>query len=263
MSFLSNNIRSFRKGKNLTQEELANKIGVTRSIIGAYEEGRAEPKLQTLQNLAYYFEVGLDDLLSKDLASRSDKTNTKKTDIEGVNLRLLPLIVNQDNKELITIVPNKAAAGYLNGYSDPEYVEELQHFSLPLNELSQNKTYRIFQVKGDSMKPIMPGSYIISEYIENWKEVKDRKCYVLLTKDNGIVYKRVINKIDETNELILKSDNPIYDPYSVHVDSILEIWKAIGFISFDIPDTEDISLDKLSSIVMELKNDLNKLKEKQ
>ena len=244
----------------MTQEELANKIGVTRSIIGAYEEGRAEPKLRTLQNLAQYFKVGIEDFLNKNLSDSSEKERLVKTDIEGVNLRLLPLIISQENKELITIVPNKAAAGYLNGYADPEFVEELKHFSLPVSELSQNKTYRLFQIHGDSMNPILSGSYIVAEYVQNWKELKDRKCYVLLTKDHGIVYKRILNKIEEHNEITLKSDNPFFEPYTIKIDHILEVWKAVGFISFELPDSEDISLDRLSSIVMELKKDLNKLK---
>jgi transcriptional regulator with XRE-family HTH domain len=258
MGFLNTNIRFLRKNKGLTQEDLAKKIGITRPIVGAYEEGRADPKLHTLQNIAHYFEVGIDDLLNKDLSKK--KGDNIKADIEGIGLRVLPVIVNPDNKELITVVPIKAAAGYLNGYSDSEYVEKLHHFDLPLNEISSNKTYRIFQIKGDSMKPIMPGSYIIAEYLENWKEVKDNKCYVLLTKDEGIVYKRILNRISESNEFILKSDNPEYPAYQIDINTIFEVWKAIGYISFELPDAEDLSLDKLSSLVMGLQKDLNKLK---
>ena len=259
MGFLALNIRSQRKIRALTQEELANKIGLTRSIIGAYEEGRAEPKLSTLQNLAYFFDITVDALLNSDL-SKAEGESSSETDAKGVSLRILPVITNQENKEFITIVPKKAAAGYLTGYSDPEFLEELPQFGLPLAELSQNRTYRLFQIMGDSMNPIVSDSYVICEYIQNWLEVKDNKCYVVLTKDDGIVYKRLLNKIDERNEFILRSDNPEYQPYSLHLDSILEIWKAVGYLSFELPNSDDQSLDKLSSIVMELKRDMNKLK---
>lgn len=253
------NIRSQRKKRGLTQEELANKIGLTRSIVGAYEEGRAEPKLSTLQNLAHLFDVTVDALLDSDL-SRSKGELSGVQDARGVGLRILPVITNQENKELITIVPKKAAAGYLTGYSDPDFIEELPRFALPLTELSQNRTYRLFQIMGDSMNPIASDSYIICEYLQDWLEIKDNKSYVILTKDDGIVYKRLFNKIEKTNEVLLKSDNPEFHSYSLSLDAILEIWKAVGYLSFELPGTEDQSLDKLSSIVMELKRDLNKLK---
>jgi transcriptional regulator with XRE-family HTH domain len=259
MGVVNENIRFLRKNKGLTQEELANKIGIKRSVVGAYEEVRAEPKIQTLQNLAHFFNVSIDGLVNIDL-SKKKVGNKTAVDIEGSTLRILPVIVKGDETELISIVPVKAVAGYLNGYSDSEFIEELPRFNLPVNEITQNKTYRLFQIKGDSMTPINSGSYIICEYLENWREIRDNKCYVLITKDDGVVYKRILNRISENNKITLKSDNGSYQPYSVDLNNILEVWKAIGFVSFNIPDIEDLSFDKLSSMVMDLKKEVNKLK---
>jgi transcriptional regulator with XRE-family HTH domain len=55
MNYVKNNLKFLRKKEALTQEQLATKIGVKRAMIGAYEEGRAEPRLHTLQHLAAYF----------------------------------------------------------------------------------------------------------------------------------------------------------------------------------------------------------------
>ena len=52
MGLIKSNIRFLRKQKGLTHEGLANSINVTRSVIGAYEEGRAEPKIRTMQAMA-------------------------------------------------------------------------------------------------------------------------------------------------------------------------------------------------------------------
>ena len=62
----TNKNKFLRKKEALTQEQLATKIGVKRAMIGAYEEGRAEPRLHTLQHLAAYFQVRLDDFVNKD-----------------------------------------------------------------------------------------------------------------------------------------------------------------------------------------------------
>ncbi len=112
------------------------------------------------------------------------------------------------------------------------------------------------------MLPVNSGSYIIAEYLENWKNLKDDKCYILITKDEGIVYKRIKNKIFESNEIILNSDNPDYTAYSVDINSVFEIWRAIGFITFSLPNQDDLTFDKLSSLVIQLREDVNKIKKK-
>lgn len=260
MIYLSSNLKYLRKIKGLTQEGLANKTNLKRSLIGAYEEGRAEPKISTLQYLAYFFNISLEQLINMDL-NKLEKEGIQ-SDFEGKNLRILSIAVDDQDKEMISLIPIKARAGYLIGYGDPEYIEEMPKFRLPVPELSLNKTYRAFQIKGDSMEPIKPGSYILCEYVENWQNIKDGKTYILLTKDDGIVYKRVSNKIKDRGELILNSDNPEYESYSVHIDNVMEVWEALGYISFELPDleAEKLSLKQLSAEIMELKKDLSKIR---
>jgi len=259
------NIKYLRKAKGLTQSELANNLGVNRAMIGSYEENRAVPKLSVLQDIAYFFSISIDNLIKFKLwEDQSVLDQNINTDFKGTRLRVVSTVVDKTDKEFITTVPIKASAGYTNGYSDPEFIEELPHFSLPLNELSKERTYRIFQIKGDSMLPLKPGSYVICEYLTNWEEINDNKPYIVISKDEGIVYKRLINKISDSGELILKSDNQEYSPYSIHVDSIFEIWKALGFISFELPEkeSESIDMDSLHKMIMEMKKDINSLKSK-
>ncbi len=259
MKFIAENIKYLRKQKKLTQDELALKIGVKRSLIGSYEEGRAIPKLSLIQAMAYYFNVALNDLLDKDLRVHEGSSIEAKDHI-GSNLRVLTTVVNNENEELISLVPAKAAAGYLNGYGDVEYVESLTAFSLPLPEISHDRTYRIFQIKGDSMEPVPSGTYIICRYLDNWYSIKDGKTYVVLTKDEGIVYKRLYNRLEESKSIEMVSDNPFYTPFSVHISNIMEVWQAMGFISFQLPDADVPSLFKLNTMYTELKTELEQLK---
>jgi len=255
MSQLSNNIKYLRKGKGYTQEELATELGITRSILGSYEEARAEPKLVTLQTIATYFGKTIDELVNNDVSIAPVSTVNKETE-----LRILPIVVTPSNKELINVVPNKAIAGYLNGHADQEYIKDLSCFDLPLKEITSNRTYRIFQIKGDSMLPIPSDSYVISYFVENWKDVKENECYVVLTKDDGVVYKRVSTNGSNKNEVLLTSDNTAYLPYTIQTDTVLELWKAIGYISFQLPLSDDLSLEKLSNLVLELKKDMSDFK---
>lgn len=262
MNFLGVNIKWLRKQKEFTQEKLASKIGVKRALIGAYEEGRAEPKLRTILTLCHYFNVSIDNIINTDLSGQ--KEIAPYIDAKGEKLRILPITVDQETEEeLCTIVPVKASAGYLKGYGDIDYIESLPKFPLPFPELSKDRTYRLFQISGDSMLPVLPGSYIICEYVEDWYNIKNEECYVLITQYEGIVYKRVINNLNE-KELILKSDNTEYKPFKVQANEVIEIWKALGYTSFNLPDTEQkpVNMSQLSETILQLKNDVNLLKER-
>ncbi|HPI46529.1 MAG TPA: S24 family peptidase, partial [Tenuifilaceae bacterium] len=186
--------------------------------------------------------------------------DAQNIDSAGKNLRILTTLVDRDDKELITLVPVKASAGYAKGYSDPDFVETLPKFSLPFTELSKERTYRAFQISGNSMEPIPSGAYIICEYLQNWSDVKSGKTYIVVTKDDGVVYKRLYNNDNDT--LLLKSDNPEYNPYTIPLNSISEIWKALGYISFALPEPDEMHLGKLAAMVYKMQTELDELKKK-
>lgn len=258
MSNLSNNLRYLRKQKGITQEQLAQQIGIKRALVGAYEEGRAEPKLLTLQHLCQFFKVRMDQLVLRDLTTEKAEA---ETDVSGQKLRILPVMVSaEEDKELATMVPVKASAGYLNGYGDADYVGALPKFSLPFPELPQDRTYRVFQIRGDSMLPVPPGVYIISEYVQDWNDIRNEECYVLITRDEGVVYKRVINNMRE-GQLTLKSDNPDYDPYTVAIGRVVEVWKAVGVVSFELPNPErQPGIPQIAALLTDLKQEVEALK---
>jgi len=89
-STLSKNIRKLRAFKNLNQTQFAELIDVKRASIGAYEEGRAEPKLDTLLRITTYFKISLDDLIVKDLTvnqiAKFDKAYNKANNLESTSL---------------------------------------------------------------------------------------------------------------------------------------------------------------------------------
>lgn len=169
----------------------------------------------------------------------SEKTKSK----ENVSLSLneeqskMPKIVTVDTsgKDNIVLVPVKAAAGYLAGYGDTGYIQSLPTFSLPN---IQNGTFRMFQVSGHSMYPtISDGSYVVGEWVENWiKDIKDNRIYVIVC-DNGILVKRVLNRLKKYENLYLKSDNRKEHPnVTIEPNQIKEVWAVKMHLSFELPD---------------------------
>jgi len=261
METLHKNIKYLRKQKGQTQESFSKELGIKRSLLGAYEEGRAKPKLEIMTIYCQMFNISLEQLISKDLQKSAlsqwlGKGEVDK-DITGNNMRVVTITEDTTGRENITMVPAKAAAGYLSGFADREYMEELPKFNLPM---FNQGTYRAFEIKGDSMLPIQPGTIVVTEYIEDWTDIKDGHTYIVLTKEDGLVYKRAFNQINESQELFLRSDNPAYQPYSVHVNEVMEVWKAKAYISTVFPDVE-IAPQNLLKMVMDLQNEVKNLKD--
>ena len=260
MSLISENIKYLRKKAGLTQEQVAETIGIKRSLVGAYEEGRADPRISNLIKMAEVFGTSVDILINKDVSRVSEQELNVSKFKRGKEV--LAITVDTNQRENIELVPQKAAAGYLNGYSDPEYIEELPKFNLPI--LPSTGTYRAFEITGDSMLPILPGTVIIGQYVDDVRDIKNGKTYVLVTKTEGIVYKRVFNYIDENGKLFLVSDNRQYAPYQININDVLEVWASKAYISVQFPDAGDsneVSTEQLATIVLDLQKEIVRLKE--
>ena len=100
MHYIPANIKQLRKRKGWTQTEFARQLGVKRSLIAAYEEGRADPRISFLQMLCEKFALTLDELIDKKL----DSTRLESpVDVKGKSLRILPIAVHtKDDSEMAT-----------------------------------------------------------------------------------------------------------------------------------------------------------------
>jgi len=260
--YFDSNIKLLRKRRNLTQDEVAEKLEMKRSTLSGYENRVAQPGLDILLVFSDFYHISIDTLLKVDL-SKLRETQLRQLEhgedvfLRGGNLRVLASTVNARNQENIELVPVKAQAGYASGFADPEYISELQVFQLPF--LSGEKKYRTFQLQGDSMLPIPEKAWVTGEYVVNWKELKSGEACVVLTMDDGLVFKIIENRIEQEGRLILYSLNPLYEPYEIHVSQIREIWKFIHFISQEIPEPV-IPENHLVRTVAALKQDMERLK---
>src|SRR6478736_5769806 len=250
MSFAGKNLRYLRRLRGWTQEEFANKLKIKRSLVGAYEEERAEPRLEVLQNICSIFKLSLDDLFLKDLTDEKSGTYLDKR-------RLMKMSGDAELRQ-IQFVPVKAAAGYLAGYADPEFLDELNTFTLPMLAPGE---YRAFEIVGDSMLPTPSGSVIVGEKIDNLDNVKSNLTYIVVSRNEGIVYKRVMKNNKLKNKLTLISDNTVFQPYTVNSEDILEIWKAEMVVSK--ANTEQRwDVNQLASLVSNLQDQVSTLKRK-
>lgn len=252
MSIVQKNIQFIRSQKGLSQSQFAEDLNWSKSQVGAYEENRALPSIEKLIQLSDYTKIPVDILIRHDL-----KKSGNSSFIEIGNQRVLfPIMVDSDNENLIEVIPIKASAGYLSGYDDPEYIEQLQKIKLPF--LPTGK-HRAFPIKGDSMLPMKDGSFVIGRFIEDRRDIKTGKTYVLLTLNDGMVYKRVYNNIDLNDSLLLMSDNKTYNDYSVPMNEILELWEFTCSINTQEYSEEELKLSSIMNMFNELGVELKSL----
>ncbi|AEW01334.1 XRE family transcriptional regulator [Niastella koreensis] len=247
MSTAGKNLKYLRKLRGWTQEEFATKLQIKRSLLGAYEEERAEPRIDVLELVGELFKLTLDELLLKDLADTRGNYLAKR------RAQKLSAGTNE-----IQFVPVKAAAGYLAGYADPEFIDELNTFTLPMLAPGQ---YRAFEIVGDSMLPTPSGSIIVGEKVEDINDVKNSFTYIVVSRNEGIVYKRVMKNNRTKNKYTLVSDNPTYQPYQVNGEDIIEVWKAMMIIG-KANAQPHWNVNQLANVVNTLQEQVSYLKKK-
>jgi transcriptional regulator with XRE-family HTH domain len=247
MAVSNQNLKYLRKLRGWTQEEFANKLRIKRSLLGAYEEERAEPRIDVLEVVCDIFKLTLDEILRKDLSDNKSNYLAKR--------RSLKLAMGRPD---IPFVPVKAAAGYLAGYADPEFIDELNTFTLPM---LTGGNYRAFEIIGDSMLPTPSGSVIVGEKVDNLEDIKNNAACIVVSRNEGVVYKRVQKNGRQKNKLTLASDNPSFHPYTVNAEEILEMWQAQMVIS-RANTQQRWDVNQLSTMVSDLQEQVSSLKKR-
>lgn len=247
MSLFSDNIKVLRNKKAVTQQVVAEGCSVPRDRYVKYEGGVNLPPPDFLLAVSRYFHISIDILLSVDLRKIPVDDLLKL----GDNRILLPITVDKNGNNFIEIIPHKARAGYLTGYANPEFIENLQQIALPF--LGAGKM-RAFPIGGDSMPPHTNKSFIVGRYIENLGEIKKDKTYIIVTLSEGITYKRLNSKNDDS--ITVAPDNIIYSPYDIKLSDVLEIWEYVAHIGQEDNKPESFDAESFPGILKILQSDI-------
>jgi transcriptional regulator with XRE-family HTH domain len=250
MLYISDNLKWLRNRRNLSQQEVADGMRLSLDRYKKYEYGTNVPPAEILLIISRYYHISIDLLLTIDLRKISIDNLLQLED----NRIVLPIAVDADGNNLIEIVTHKARAGYLTGYADAEYIENLQHISLPFLGLGK---MRAFPIGGDSMPPHTDTTFIVGKYVENLGEIKKDKTYILITLSEGITYKRLSTK--NADSILVEPDNVIYNPYEIKLSDILEIWEYVAHIGRDDSKPLPSGSDDIKNMFMDLKKEIRQI----
>jgi phage repressor protein C with HTH and peptisase S24 domain len=149
------------------------------------------------------------------------------------------ITIDSQGEENIIYVPVKARAGYMLGYGDPQFIQSLSAYRLPGYT---NGTYRIFEVEGHSMFPTLQDADRVIARWADISEVRDDRVYVLVTRTQGVLIKRLINRHHE-GKIIVKSDNNHAGEFPtivMEVDEVAEIWYVVERWTRQLPGPGEI-----------------------
>lgn len=228
LSFIGENIKKIRLAKRISQADFAAIFKLARPSIGAYEEGRSEPKIDTIIQIANYFRLSIDILLTRELTVndiysfglvREKLNKAHKLEKKEPQLLSKPIGIVKIDNYLNYIVQNKSS----------DFLEALPQISLPV--LSGHRL-RAFEMKGSEMEyhqqGIHHGDLLIGEWVETLETGSQQPELLTLVTKSGIINRRVTaNK----EKILLSADDPNYKEEVLEANDILEVWKIIAVFS--------------------------------
>ena len=250
---IASNLRALRRDQSLSQEALAKRLHLHRSSLAKYEGGVNDPPLEMVIRMSRYFKISIDAFLTVDLSKIDSHDFIGRSQEQAM---IVPIQVDASGDNVIEIVPHAAQAGYSNAYADPGFIESLDQMALPFQEL--HGKCRAFPIDGDSMPPYASGSYIVGRHIQRPEDIVEGNRYVLLSRDEGIVFKRIKRDKKKPHVLICHSDNPRYAPFEMSLIELVEIWEFVAAISFEDASENYLATDILSRITA-MQNELTQL----
>lgn len=145
-----------------------------------------------------------------------------------------PQVVTVDScgQENIVMLDAKAAAGFPANIDNPQYFKDQPSMCIPTHQFKSGSFIAI-QATGDSMHPtVYNHDWLFCKYLEDpLNNIREGYIHVLLTKE-GVVVKRLLNRIQERGTVVCQSDNQQYPSYEERLDNILQIWKVEAKLSF-------------------------------
>lgn len=228
MSKIGKNIKKIRTVKKMSQADFAQLFNLARPSVGAYEEGRSEPKIDTLIAIAKYFKISIDALLNKELTINE----LYKFDVFSAGEKVKHEERHEIDKDSITeetpLVLVDKITEYIVNHHNKDFINGLPSFQFPF---TQYKKTRAFQVDGKEMEYENCGIHhqdiLLCDRVEKEDTLEVGCLYVLVT-DETIRVRRLSNI---NKNLTFKTDDPSFDILHYSRNALLEIWKVRAYFS--------------------------------
>lgn len=214
MGHIGRNIKKIRNIKGLSQQAFADLFALTRGNISSYEELRAEPKIDTVVQIANFFSIPLDNFIQKDLSVNELLHYNTGFVLETEKLKINQQLIN------VPFVPALYLDDYPSKHQDADFMGQLPHITIPCNSKFPLLAFEIGdQETLPSECSFINGDVLIFEKVskENIHRIVNRMGLMIdnIEIKNGI-YKQ------ENDRLILSLNELVTYPFDI--DKPFEYW---------------------------------------
>jgi|SRR6476661_626388 len=230
MSYVGKNIRKLRAVKKLSQAAFAELFGLARPSVGAYEEGRSEPKMETLIQIAQHFGLSVDLLLTKELTvNELYHFDIFKEQLQSPAAFAETPAAPEASPLATPIVYRNRALEYIVQHHDAAFVKSLPWLQMPQQWSGPT---RAFEVSGADMLLHRQGlrhqDLVLCCRVDLARPaLHNGRVYVFVTQGK-ILIRRLAEKLPDGKTLKLRADNPDYGSQDLELTQALEIWEVKG-----------------------------------
>jgi len=251
MSFFGKNIKKIRGVKGLSQQAFAEVFDLKRATLGAYEEGRSEPKIDTIIKIANYFSISIDGILTSEL------TVNELLRFKG-DLTVASEIVNKEEFTCVPCITEKYLNEYVQFFDNKNFVNDLPVLQLPINK---EKIFRGYTVSSLEMtnhdKGLFPKDVVVGEFVP--KEVikkLNNGIIVLVLVEEGLILRRLYITKDK---VVLRADHKKIEDKNFELKDVKELWR-IRYVFFKrLPEFNDLLEEKMLFLEQEFTKLKNRL----
>jgi phage repressor protein C with HTH and peptisase S24 domain len=199
----------------IAENTLLTEVGINKILNGS----SLNPRKTTIQ--------ALEDYITNYVKSKDDLTLVRE-DIKQYTY-------SNDNLMYVPLVSEYAYGGYLHGFNDPEYIEELPKIPF-IVEKEHKGEYMCFEVKGDSMDDGSHESYLERDILlcrnvrkDFWKSKLhiNKWDFVIVHKDSGICLKRIVKHDVDKGIITLHSLNDYYEDFNMDLRDVSKIFNVV------------------------------------
>ncbi len=268
MELVNENIRILRTKMGLTQEKFAELLGVKRSLIGAYEEGRAIPPANNLLKLSKVFRVSLDDLIN--VSFENEIKNNQMRDEEGTLFfskeinETRPSKVNFNNttfdfedfekpkeeKKGIPYIKSVLYEKYILNPDFGQFSDGLPNLQLPFLSKSNLTAFDA------PLDFLLENCILICEKLSDKYYFQEGQNYLLVTKNHGFIYRRIYNQLNFKGVYLVSSDKSGIPSLEISAVDVKEIWKIEAYFSKNLPQPNP-SLEGIRRKIDDLKTEID------
>lgn len=254
MSHIGKNIKKIRTVKKLSQAAFAELFHLARPSVGAYEEGRSEPKIDTLVQISKHFGLSIDLLLTKELTINDlYGFDIFKRDYNNVEAPLKKVAAAKPAPPAPVLVPASGASDYPAHHHDQAFLQQLPAFQLP-GQLK--RATRAFEVSGHMQyQPnVHPGDILVGAAADKSEtsQLQPGRLYVVVTPDKLLASR--LAPLPAAAGLGFQVQNPDHTTTHLPLQHVLELWEVVGIYStvLEPPATVEERLAQLEQTVQQL-----------